>query len=184
MKFHSGGYLGHFLICICSLTWQVNYGKYMLTHPQKLQELISLAQDSFYRLVLVVGPSGAGKTEMFKQLEVEQGYPYINLNLELSRRLIDLTEKLRCMQAKGLIADILDNHRGGAVLLDNIEILFDSALQQNPLLVLQGLSRNRTLVVSWNGGIQDGSIIYAEPGHPEFRRYTCKDFLYITVNAN
>jgi hypothetical protein len=156
----------------------------MVTDPQKLQELISLAQESFYRLVLVVGPSGAGKTEIFKQMENTHGYSYINLNLELSSRLIDLTEKQRCMQVKGLIADFLDNIGGGAVLLDNIEILFDSALQQNPLLLLQGLSRNRTLVVSWNGSIQDGSLIYAEPGHSEFRRYACKDFFCITVNAN
>jgi len=84
---------------------------------------------------------------------------------------------------KPLIANILDTV-SGAVLLDNIEILFDSALQQNPLLLLQGLSRNRTLVVSWNGSIKDGSLTYAEPGHPEFRKYACKDFLYIDINAD
>ena len=88
------------------------------------------------------------------------------------------------MQVKGLIADFLDTVGGKAVLLDNIEILFDVSLQQNPLLLLQGLSRNRTLVVSWNGSIQDGILSYGEPWHPEFRKYACKDFLYITVSAN
>jgi adenylate kinase family enzyme len=155
----------------------------MMPQSQKLQDLITLAHDSFYRLVLVIGPSGSGKTEMLKRLEVDSGCTYINLNLELSSRLIDLSEKQRGMQVKPLIADILDTV-SGAILLDNIEILFDSALQQNPLLLLQGLSRNRTLVVSWNGSIKDGSLTYAEPGHPEFRKYACKDFLYIDINAD
>jgi len=154
-----------------------------MPQSQKLQDLITLAHDSFYRLVLVIGPSGSGKTEMLKRLEVDSGCKYINLNLELSSRLIDLSEKQRGMQVKPLIADILDTV-SGAILLDNIEILFDSALQQNPLLLLQGLSRNRTLVVSWNGSIKDGSLTYAEPGHPEFRKYACKDFLYIDINAD
>lgn len=155
----------------------------MAQHPQKLQDLITLAHDCFYRLVLVVGPSESGKTEMLKRLQVDSGCTYINLNLELSSKLIDLSEKQRGMQVKPLIANILDTV-SGAVLLDNIEILFDSALQQNPLLLLQGLSRNRTLVVSWNGSIKDGSLTYAEPGHPEFRKYACKDFLYIDINAD
>jgi len=155
----------------------------MAPSPHKIKDLITLAHDCFYRLVLVVGSSGSGKTEMLKRLEVNSGCTYINLNLELSSRLIDLSEKQRGMQMKPLIADILDTV-SGAVLLDNIEILFGSALQQNPLLLLQGLSRNRTLVVSWNGSIKDGSLTYAEPGHPEFRKYACKDFLYIDINAD
>ena len=155
----------------------------MAPSPQQLKDLIALAHDCFYRLVLLVGPSGSGKTEMLKRLEVDSGCTYINLNLKLSSRLIDLSEKQRGMQVKPLIADILDTI-SGAILLDNIEILFDSALQQNPLLLLQGLSRNRTLVVSWNGTIKEGRLAYAEPGHPEFRKYACKDFLYIDINAD
>lgn len=155
----------------------------MSEHSQKLQELVTLAHDSFYRLVLVVGQSGAGKTKILKQLEVDQDYSYINLNLGLSRKLIELSEKQRSMQVRSQIANLLDTTTG-VVLLDNIEILFDTALQLNPLLLLQGLSRNRTLVVSWNGSIQDGSLIYAGPAHPEFRKYACKDFLYIEISAD
>lgn len=155
----------------------------MMLKSKNIQDIIMLAPDCFYQLVLLVGPSGAGKTEMLKQLETDLGYYFINLNLELSSKLIELTEKQRCMQVKGLIADLLDTVGGGIILLDNIEILFDSALQQNPLLLLQGLSRNRTLVVSWNGNIKDGNLVYAEPWHPEFRKYICKDFLYITINV-
>jgi hypothetical protein len=65
------------------------------------------------------------------------------------------------------------------VLLDNIEILFDPSLQQDPLRLLLNLSRNRTLVVSWNGQIKNNILSYAEPGHPEYRRYSVENFLII-----
>ncbi len=40
---------------------------------------------------------------------------------------------------------------GDVVLLDNLEILFDTALEVEPLRLLQVSSRNRTIVASWNG---------------------------------
>ena len=57
------------------------------------------------------------------------------------------------------------------VLLDNIEIMFDVAMRQDPLRLLQRLSRNKTVVATWNGNIVDNSLTYAAPTHPEFRRY-------------
>ena len=75
--------------------------------------------------------------------------------------------------------------RGGAppenlILLDNIEILFDVALKQDPLRLLQGLSRNKTIIASWNGSIDKDSLTYAVPGHPEYRRYSSRDLLIAT----
>ena len=58
------------------------------------------------------------------------------------------------------------------VLLDNIEILFDAALKQDPLRLLQGVSRNRTIVAAWNGTLENRYLTYASPEHPEHRRYS------------
>ena len=63
------------------------------------------------------------------------------------------------------------------ILLDNIEILFDVGLKQDPLRLLQGLSRNKTVVAAWNGTIVEDSLTYAAPAHPEYRRYPMRDFL-------
>jgi len=49
-----------------------------------------------------------------------------------------------------------------------IWILFDTELEVEPLRLLQVSSRNRTIVVSWNGSFLAGTLTYAEPGHPEF----------------
>ena len=37
------------------------------------------------------------------------------------------------------------------MLLDHLEILFDPALEQDPLRLLQGVSRDRTVVAAWPG---------------------------------
>jgi len=130
--------------------------------------------------------------------------------------MLDLTERQRAVQLPRLLAEIADASNAGlpalqnkaaqkasVVLLDNIELLFDVSLKQDPLRLLQGLSRNTTVVAAWSGEIRvegqglgtesptpdDSSLItqssslylvYATPDHPEFRRYPIRDFLVVS----
>jgi hypothetical protein len=135
----------------------------------------------------------------------QAGAPLINVNLELSRRMLDLTERQRALQLPRLLQDIcassVERQASEVLLLDNIEILFDVKLQQDPLRLLQGLSRNKTIVAAWPGSVTDsctggyGSteddarrttsdaghyLTYAIPDHPEYRRYPIRDFLVIS----
>ena len=68
-------------------------------------------------------------------------------------------------------------------LVDNTEILFDLALQQDPLRLLQHASRNRTIVASWNGTVDDRYLSYADPGHPEHRRYPTGGLVIVVPSA-
>jgi len=70
------------------------------------------------------------------------------------------------------------------VLLDNLEILFDTSLEVEPLRLLQVSSRNRTVVASWNGRFRDGTLTYAEPGHPEFIQFKQTEAVVITVGTS
>jgi hypothetical protein len=69
--------------------------------------------------------------------------------------MLDLTERQRALQLPRLLGEIVGEATGELVLLDNIEILFDVHLKQDPLRLLQGLSRNKTVVAAWNGSIMD-----------------------------
>ncbi|MCH7944758.1 MAG: BREX-3 system P-loop-containing protein BrxF [Armatimonadetes bacterium] len=64
-------------------------------------------------------------------------------------------------------------------LLDNIEILFDVTLEQDPLRLLEGVSRNRTIVAAWNGTLENGYLSYATPDHPEYRRYPRRELVVV-----
>ena len=80
-------------------------------------------------------PSGFGKTKAFREVAARTGARLINLNLELSRRMLDLTESQRALRLPGLLDDVVGRDEP-LVLLDNIEILFDAALKQDPLRLL------------------------------------------------
>ena len=107
------------------------------------------------------------------------GASIINVNLELSRRMLDLPERQRALQLPLLMREIVNEAAGEVILLDNIEILFDVSLKLDPLRLLQNLSRNMTIVATWNGSIKNNYITYAMPDHPEYRRYPVRDFLVV-----
>ena len=141
------------------------------------------AAELYHRLILLVGPIGAGKTVTLREVKERTGVPLLNVTLELSRRMLDLTKRQRSMQLPALFREVVENGSGEMILLDNLEVIFDIGLQQDPLRLLQGLSRNRTVVAAWNGAILDDFLTYAVPGHPEYRRYAIQDVLTVSLEA-
>ncbi len=168
-------------------------------------ERIGQAAELYHRLVMLVAPAGAGKTAALQEVHKRTAAPLVNVNLELSRRMLDLTERQRALQLPRLLAEILGASAADVVLLDNVELLFDVSLKQDPLRLLQGISRNKTVVVAWSGEIRteerglrtesngDDSalstwssslyLVYATPDHPEYKRYPLRDFLVVNPKA-
>jgi len=156
--------------------------KFSLTKLDKLEQLLLGIAHQYHRLAIVVGPVGSGKTPLLKELCRRQDIPYLNVNLALSRRLLDLTSKERPLRVRRLLEDVISEQAGDTIVLDNIELLFDPALHQDPLACLQALSRNKTLIVAWSGTYDEKKVLtYAEPGHPEYRRYERSDGVFIPL---
>jgi len=147
-------------------------------NAEKILELLPQCKALYYHLILIVAASGAGKSGVLLEVQAQTGGTLINVNLELSKRMLELTERQRALKLPGLLEAIVRD-TGELVLLDNIELLFDVILKQDPLRLLQELSRKRTVISSWNGQKEGQHIIYAEPGHPEYRRYDVKDLMVI-----
>ena len=144
---------------------------------------IGQAAELYHRLVMLVAPAGAGKTAALQDVHERTAAPLVNVNLELSRRMLDLTERQRALQLPRLLAEIVGASAADVVLLDNVEVLFDVSLKQDPLRLLQGLSRNKTVVAAWSGSIDGEHMLYATPDHPEYRRYSLRDFLVVNPDA-
>ena len=147
---------------------------------EKILKSLEHVEDLYHRLILVVAPSGRGKTRALQEVAQRIGAPLINVNLELSRRMLDLTERQRMLRLSELMTEIANCTEGNTVLLDNTEMLFDVTLRQDPLRVLQGLSRNKTVIASWNGTVQKGNLVYAVVDHEEYRRYPVADLMVVT----
>jgi len=150
----------------------------------QLVEKIKEAPSLYNRLVLFVAPSGSGKTSALREAQQSLSAPLLNVNLKISRRMLELTDRQRALQAPRLLEDILRETDSEIVFLDNIEILFEVSLKQDPLRLLQGISRNRTIVAAWNGEIKDNYLVYATPEHPEYKRYPTQELLIVTSNSD
>ena len=145
---------------------------------------IGQAAELYHRLVMLVAPAGSGKTSALQDVHERMAAPLVNVNLELSRRMLDLTERQRALQLPRLLAEIVGASAAEVILLDNIEVLFDVSLKQDPLRLLQGLSRKKMVVAAWSGSIDGEHMVYATPDHPEYRRYPLRDFLVVNPEAS
>lgn len=155
----------------------------MTAAPSELERAIAQATRQYFRLVLVVGAGQSGKTIAMVSAANNLGCQLINVNLELSKKMLELARSQRAKQAEKLMREVISSVPGEVVFLDNLGILFDPNLELEPLRLLQLSSRNRTVIASWNGKFDAGTLTYAEPGHPEFAQFSQIEAITITVGS-
>jgi ATP-dependent helicase/nuclease subunit A len=133
----------------------------------------------YHRLILI--PSQSLPKVKLQQVAKLTGSGYINVNLELSQRLLELPQRQRPLQVQRLLPEILGKDNYDVVFLEHLEILFDKSLKLNPVKCLQQLARQQTIVAVWCGNVENGILTYAEPGHPEFYRSAEGDLLVVNL---
>ena len=136
---------------------------------------VAAAADLYEQLVVVAGPDCDAKAAGTTAAADQPHAPCVNASLELGQAPLELTARQRSLEAPRLLEEIVAAKGGALVFLKGIELLFLPALKVEPLRLLQNLSRSRTVVVDWPGPVQGGSLVYAEPGHPEYRKYPVAD---------
>jgi hypothetical protein len=148
---------------------------------ESLESEIEALESAYYRLVLVVGQHGTGKTALIQAIQAKLGLPAMNLNLQLSKRLLELTCRQRTLGTPKILDELITEINAKAVAIDNTEILFDVNLKLDPLRLLQTISRNKTIIATWNGTVDKENLSYAEPGHPEYKRYPSQGVRIVTM---
>lgn len=149
---------------------------------EQVLQAVKTVESLYSKLVLVVGQSCTGKTAIMHLLAGHFKTPLINVNLVLSRLLLDQTPRQRVLHFPDLLADLADRSTE-PVLLDNIEIIFDKNLKQDPLRLLQNIARRHIVVAAWPGEIKSGRLTYAEPSHQEYRIYDLADLVTVQLAA-
>lgn len=160
------------------MSWNIEKLKHVI------EEKIALVESRRCKLVLLVGPPSTGKTKLLRDLnETNPGrYIYINLNMELSALLKEVTEKERPYRVQEFLREIVSDQRD-VLLIDNTEIIFDPELKLNPVQSLEELSRFHTVVSVWSGSVKDGFLSYAEPGHREYHQDKIGEFEIVEVTG-
>ncbi len=139
----------------------------------KLERLIGEIGDLNSKLILLVGPSRSGKTQLLRQLSAKLDIEPLNAGMELGRRLAAMPNNKRGFLAGELLREIADQERTEApLLLDNLELLFEPGLQINPLDLVRRLAHSKRVVAVWPGELRGDRLVYADMSHPEHRDYS------------
>lgn len=138
--------------------------------PQILQALNQLTS-RIYKLLIVVLPVSFNQITDTEELVRLTEFSHINVGLELSKRLLAIDQPDRGKQAPNLLKALVEEGDPKGVILERLELLFEKSLGLNPLERLRRLAKDRTVVAIWQGKFQDGRLLYAEFGHPEYRSY-------------
>jgi hypothetical protein len=143
--------------------------------PEMLSRLGQLMEDLrglHSKLILLVGVPHAGKTSLLRAFGERVNASPLNVGAELGQRLAAVPQRQRHLQVGTILHELADGHAlGDLLLIDNIELLFDPALQLDPLALLKRHARTRRVVAVWPGELSDGRLTYADVGHPEQRDY-------------
>lgn len=149
-----------------------------------MNEVVSAVEEvaeAYHRLVLLVAPIASGKSERLAYLASQQAWPLLNVNQVVAERLLELNAGERAIKCKWVLSDAISGVGADTVVLDNIEMLFEECLRQDPLRLLQSLSRSRTLLVGWPGHFDGRHLTFADPGHRDYRKYDDPEARVVTM---
>ena len=122
--------------------------------------------------IAIDGPAAAGKSTIAQMVAKRINFTYIDTGaMYRAVTYYCLSHNIDCKDEKAV-----------EKILDNIEVLFDNTLMQDPLRLLQSISRNRIVLSSWNGTFLKNKLLYAESWHHEFKLYENVDALIIDIN--
>ena len=114
------------------------------------------------------------KGDTLKYYSEANNLPYINVNLYLSEKLIEVKPNRRPYKVADLMNALMDT-KSDIICLDYFEILFEPSLKLQPFDILKNMSRKKTVLVAWRYELKDGYLVYAQPGHPEYTKKLLAD---------
>lgn len=156
----------------------------------RIQQAIDAIQNvssDRHKLVILLGAFGAGKTKVLKQIANLSGGIYLNLNLELSERLLQLPAKATNdgVTVHRLIDEICDQFspNGETLLMDNVEILFSPELgKTNPVDTFKRMSRQRPVVIALPAYREGTHAIYSTPDHQDYFPIPLEEYVVIEMD--
>jgi hypothetical protein len=137
---------------------------------------------NYYKLILIVTGNTSSTNEFLKKFAGEKNFHYVNLNLALSEKLVQIPFEKRWLYVNEILDEILykDGHK--VLIVDNTEILFEKHLNLDPIGTLKNISRYKKIVASVRGILKDDCLVYARPGEEEYRAWRIKELEFTVLN--
>lgn len=141
-----------------------------------LEKLSNISQN-YYKLILIITKDFQKTNSLLVNFAEKNGIPYINLNLELSKRLIYVPFNERWIYADEELRNILLKNKHDTIIVDNTEILFEEHLKLNPIQELKKISKYKNIIASVRGDYKNNTLTYGKMGERECKKYSLDDLL-------
>jgi len=136
---------------------------------EKLNKIIDSAKLQRSQIIIIRNPN---KEKFMKQNNNKYCIQNVNISLELSKELMNIPKRKRSNRVRRCLAKILHKFNSDVLWIERMQILFHPELEFDPIQFFQNVSRNKTIILSWDGEYKNNKLIYAKPGHQEYRVFS------------
>ena len=119
--------------------------------------------------LLLVHPEPERVNRLVGEMAQERGWPDIAVGRELSVALFSVPVKDRGREARVWMRERISGVAPGPVVLTGIDVLFEPALELEPVGLLRQMGRLTPLAVAWPGIVEGERLAYAAPEHGHYR---------------
>lgn len=153
---------------------------------ERLVDAVTTVSGDRHKLVILLGAFGSGKTAILRASTSQIDGIYINLNLNLTERLLTLP---RSSYADGvtvprLIDELCDelSPDGRPLLVDNVELLFSPELGRiNPVDTFKRVARQRPVILALPARRQEMHAEYSALGRADHMLMPLEDFTMLEM---
>jgi len=136
---------------------------------ERLNKIIDSSKLQRSQLIIICNPN---KEKLIKQNNNKYCIQNVNISLELSKELIVIPKIKRSTRVRRCLAEILHRFNSDVLWIERMQLLFHPELEFDPIQFFQNVSRNKTIILSWDGEYKNNKLIYAKPGHQEYRVFS------------
>ena len=149
---------------------------------EQLQRLLTDAGQLHSKLILLAGGSSEERVALLEALQESLHSKPLHLGISLASKLAELPQRERGLQAGNLLREIAQLHAPtGPLLMEGVELLFDSSLKVNALDLLKRQSLTRPVVALWPGEWGNGRLTYAVLGNAEYQDHAAHGLIVFEI---